>query len=213
MAEQSASKSAGPAQWNDRVFSENAEVYASAPAAASPDARPVSPGEALSGKAAAVTAAATGAAGENTTSRRNTAANSVAASTASALGKITAAEYTHVSGSGISSSAVIGTAESSDGRLAIEMSDGSARVLLDPATPVIVISDENARLIDSSRTVTITFHVLPGGNVLLTGVEIVPASSLPLILQSEIKKQISAWRFAPDKNEGIARFEYSIIKK
>ena len=116
-------------------------------------------------------------------------------------------------GNGVSSSAKVNVEKKGDGSVAVSMTDGSSRILLDPKKPVIFISDENAALIDSSRTVTVSFKVLAGGNVPLSGIVISPSSLLPIQIQSEIRKQISQWRFKPASSDGQARFEYSIIKK
>ena len=94
-----------------------------------------------------------------------------------------------------------------------KLSDGSARVLLEPLKPVIIISEENGKRIDSSRQVVISFRILAAGNVPFSGITITPSSALPEEIQSEIKDQVSTWRFAPASSDGQAKFEYSIIKR
>ena len=133
-------------------------------------------------------------------------------STTAALGKIASATYVQSAGGGVTSSTSISSG-SKNGRVAIQMADGSARELLSPAKPSISISEKNAALIDSTRKVTIVFKVLAGGTVPLSSIEIRPASQLPLEIQTEIKQQISTWRFASDSYDGQATFEYSIIKE
>jgi hypothetical protein len=211
MAEQSSAQAEKPVEWDENMFNDGSAVSASS------DQRPQSVSEpvvkdALSGSAASAgsTAARTSSSSDTGTTASD---ESSLASTKNALGEIRSATYAQVSGNGVSSSASINTAEDSDGNTLIQMSDGSARVLLDPKEPSISISEKNSRLIDSSRSVTIVFKVLAAGNVPLSGIEIRPASSLPITIQSEIKTQISKWRFATDTTDGAARFEFTIVKK
>lgn len=208
LAEQSGS--AKSAQWDDSVFGDDtAAVSSSSTTNSTAVNKGVSGTSALSGTAASA-ALDTGKAVAKTDSAVKTAATSA---TQNALGKIAAATYTMSAGNGVSSSAKVNVEKKGDGSVAVSMTDGSSRILLDPKKPVIFISDENAALIDSSRTVTVSFKVLAGGNVPLSGIVISPSSLLPIQIQSEIRKQISQWRFKPASSDGQARFEYSIIKK
>ena len=208
LAEQSGS--AKSAQWDDSVFGDDtAAVSSSSTTNSTAVNKGVSGTSALSGTAASA-ALDTGKAVAKTDSAVKTAATSA---TQNALGKIAAATYTMSAGNGVSSSAKVNVEKKGDGSVAVSMTDGSSRILLDPKKPVIFISEENAALIDSSRTVTVSFKVLAGGNVPLSGIVISPSSLLPIQIQSEIRKQISQWRFKPASSDGQARFEYSIIKK
>lgn len=208
LAEQSGS--AKSAQWDDSVFGDDtAAVSSSSTTNSTAVNKGVSGTSALSGTAASA-ALDTGKAVAKTDSAVKTAATSA---TQNALGKIAAATYTMSAGNGVSSSAKVNVEKKGDGSVAVSMTDGSSRILLDPKKPVIFISDENAALIDSSRTVTVSFKVLAGGNVPLSGIVISPSSLLPIQIQSEIREQISQWRFKQASSDGQARFEYSIIKK
>lgn len=208
LAEQSGS--AKSAQWDDSVFGDDtAAVSSSSTTNSTAVNKGVSGTSALSGTAASA-ALDTGKAVAKTDSAVKTAATSA---TQNALGKIAAATYTMSAGNGVSSSAKVNVEKKGDGSVAVSMTDGSSRILLDPKKPVIFISEENAALIDSSRTVTVSFKVLAGGNVPLSGIVISPSSLLPIQIQSEIREQISQWRFKPASSDGQARFEYSIIKK
>ena len=200
------SGSAKSAQWDDSVFGDDtAAVSSSSTTNSTAVNKGVYGTSALSGTAASA-ALDTGKAVAKTDSAVKTAATSA---TQNALGKIAAATYTMSAGNGVSSSAK----ENGDGSVSVSMTDGSSRILLDPKKPVIFISEENAALIDSSRTVTVSFKVLSGGNVPFSGIVISPSSLLPIQIQSEIREQISQWRFKPASSDGQARFEYSIIKK
>ena len=208
LAEQSGS--AKSAQWDDSVFGDDtAAVSSSSTTNSTAVNKGVSGTSALSGTAASA-ALDTGKAVAKTDSAVKTTATSA---TQNALGKIAAATYTMSAGNGVSSSAKVNVEKNGDGSVAVSMTDGSSRILLDPKKPVIFISEENAALIDSSRTVTVSFKVLAGGNVPLSGIVISPSSLLPIQIQSEIREQISQWRFKPASSDGQARFEYSIIKK
>ena len=208
LAEQSGS--AKSAQWDDSVFGDDtAAVSSSSTTNSTAVNKGVSGTSALSGTAASA-ALDTGKAVAKTDSAVKTAATSA---TQNALGKIAAATYTMSAGNGVSSSARVNVEKNGDGSVAVSMTDGSSRILLDPKKPVIFISEENAALIDSSRTVTVSFKVLAGGNVPLSGIVISPSSLLPMNIQFEIREQISQWRFKPASSDGQARFEYSIIKK
>ena len=204
------SGSAKSAQWDDSVFGDDTAAVSSSNTTNSTAVnKGVYGTSALSGTAASA-ALDTGKAVAKTDSAVKTAATSA---TQNALGKIAAATYTMSAGNGVSSSAKVNVEKNGDGSVAVSMTDGSSRILLDPKKPVIFISEENAALIDSSRTVTVSFKVLAGGNVPLSGIVISPSSLLPIQIQSEIREQISQWRFKPASSDGQERFEYSIIKK
>lgn len=166
---------------------------------------------ALSGSAAVAADSTSGSV--STTADRAEKPSSASSATSAMLSKISAAQYSTTIGNGLSSKSDVKVAQSTDGKLAIELSDGSARVLLEPLKPVIIISEENGKRIDSSRQVVISFRILAAGNVPFSGITITPSSALPEEIQSEIKDQVSTWRFAPASSDGQAKFEYSIIKR
>lgn len=166
---------------------------------------------ALSGSAAVAADSTSGSV--SATADRAEKPSSASSATSAMLSKISAAQYSTTIGNGLSSKSDVKVAQSTDGKLAIELSDGSARVLLEPLKPVIIISEENGKRIDSSRQVVISFRILAAGNVPFSGIIITPSSALPEEIQSEIKDQVSTWRFAPASSDGQAKFEYSIIKR
>ena len=166
---------------------------------------------ALSGSAAVAADSTSGSV--SATADRAEKPSSASSATSAMLSKISAAQYSKPIGNGLSSKSDVKVAQSTDGKLAIELSDGSARVLLEPLKPVIIISEENGKRIDSSRQVVISFRILAAGNVPFSGITITPSSALPEEIQSEIKDQVSTWRFAPASSDGQAKFEYSIIKR
>ena len=166
---------------------------------------------ALSGSAAVAADSTSGSV--SATADRAEKTSSASSATSAMLSKISAAQYSTTIGNGLSSKSDVKVAQSTDGKLAIELSDGSARVLLEPLKPVIIISEENGKRIDSSRQVVISFRILAAGNVPFSGITITPSSALPEEIQSEIKDQVSTWRFAPASSDGQAKFEYSIIKR
>lgn len=138
--------------------------------------------------------------------------NQVSSTTTSALGKIANAKYVGNSSSSVQSEVNI-SASSSNGKVTVQMTDGSRRALIDPAEPVITISEENAKLIDSKRSVVIEFTVVASGNVPFSNVRITPESILPAAIRMEIIDQISEWRFESADFNSIARFEYNIVKR
>lgn len=92
----------------------------------------------------------------------------------------------------------------------IKMSDGSARKLLNPKEPKIILSPEAEALIDSSKTVTIRLRVLATGTVSPNNISFTPSGLLPVQVQLEIKAIIARWQFEPAATDGQASFQYSI---
>jgi len=92
------------------------------------------------------------------------------------------------------------------------MTDGTSRTLINPKEPKITISAEDARTINGSPTVTITFTVLADGTVPESSVQIVPRSLLTENLVSNIAWQLSNWRFQPGEAKATASFEFTIKK-
>lgn len=154
----------------------------------------------------------------STTGKETKTNSSASGATTSALKNIEATEQTFdgntgAGGNGLSSVSKVMAARSNDGKLSLSLSDGSARVLLEPKEPKIHISEEHSHLIDNKRTVTIEFMILPSGNIPKSKITFKPAALIPAEIQSEISDQISKWRFAPADTEGGATFEYTIIKR
>ena len=137
---------------------------------------------ALSGSAAVAADSTSGSV--SATADRAEKPSSASSATSAMLSKISAAQYSTTIGNGLSSKSDVKVAQSTDGKLAIELSDGSARVLLEPLKPVIIISEENGKRIDSSRQVVISFRILAAGNVPFSGITITPSSALPEEIQS-----------------------------
>jgi|GEM_PF-1199452 len=138
--------------------------------------------------------------------------------TMSSLARIRSASYSSGSG-GVESQTVVSEAGGTGGQgsanqgIAMQMSDGATRRLLNPEKPVIKLSEEAAALIDTSKEVSVQFIVKAGGNVPLSGIEVTPAASLPAAVLQEIRTQVSFWRFEPGSGDNTARFAYRIIKK
>ena len=154
----------------------------------------------------------------STTGKETKTNSSASGATTSALKNIEATEQTFpgntgAGGNGLSSFSTVMAARSNDGKLSLSLSDGSARVLLEPKEPKIHISEEHSHLIDNKRTVTIEFTILPLGNIPKSKITFKPAALIPAEIQSEISDQISKWRFASADTEGVATFEYTIIKR
>lgn len=215
LAEQSNTKTSKSSEWNDSAFSNTAASVSSSSSASAqtPVTQKVSDEDALRGSAGTGGKNSSAVSGGNMAgSRKGVAGGSASSGRAHALGKIGSATYTYTAGNGVSSNSSIKSSKGA-GRVAIQMSDGSARALLDPAEPTIRISESNARLIDSTRKVTVTFTVLAAGNVPLSNIEITPAASLPPSVQLEIRSQIARWRFESSDTQGVATFEYTIVKK
>lgn len=99
------------------------------------------------------------------------------------------------------------------GEINVKTQDGKPRRLLDPAKPVLTISKQNEKLIDSSRKLNVEFTVLPDGNVLPSSIRFSPAALLPPQIQTELSAQLVRWRFEPGFGNGQASFIYSINKR
>ena len=193
--------------WDSMDWSENSSSNSTSSVS---NAKAVNNDSALSGTAATKTNAS---GGVSTNNQKVSAGLNATSSTSSSLSSIANQKYSMSAANGITSQVSAGISANSDGKLSLAMTDGSSRILLDPKKPYIEISDENAKLIDSTRNVVITFRILAAGNVPLNEIIITPSSALPVRVQSEIKEQISKWRFAAASSDGQARFDYSIIKK
>jgi len=115
--------------------------------------------------------------------------------------------------SNVSDAATVQVATGSNEKGTVKMQNGMSRMLLYPAEPNIIISDENARLIENTVTVKITFTVLESGNVPSAEISITPASLLPSAVRNEIVSQLSKWRFELADYVASATLELTIVKK
>lgn len=138
----------------------------------------------------------------------------VSDSTSSALNNIVNTKPSNFSSStnGTKSISSLNTSKDSTGKVSIQMSDGSARLLLEPSSPSIHLSELAAAAIDGNRSVKISFRVVESGNVPRGDIVITPESVLPLVVRQEIIDQLSKWRFEASSNIAKASFEYTIKK-
>lgn len=142
--------------------------------------------------------------------------SAASSSTSSSLRKIASASvssYRQTLSDSFSAETTVSAIQNAEGRVEMKMNDGSSRILLDPKKPSIIISKENGTLIDSQRTVEISFRILSGGNVPFSAISFSPSAALPVAIQSEIKEQISLWRFSPSSAESQAKFVLEIKKR
>ena len=132
--------------------------------------------------------------------------------TSSALSNIKNQTFDGNAVNGVESSTNVKATTSGSGKVQLLMSNGSNRALLEPASPVINLSEAAAMTIDGSRTVKIKFRVVESGNVPVTEITITPAAILTELVRSEIFEQISRWRFEAADYSAYAEFEYKIVK-
>ncbi len=138
----------------------------------------------------------------------------VSGSTAAALSAVTRSYESAGAGGSTRSTVKVGTVPSAGGNgESLVMTDGTARRLLEPREPRITLSESSERLIDASKDLTISFTVLPEGNVSPGSIRFSPAGLLQSEVQNDIRAQISLWRFEPWPNDGQAEFQYSIKKE
>ncbi|MCR4954160.1 MAG: hypothetical protein K6A43_08815 [Treponema sp.] len=126
------------------------------------------------------------------------------------LNNVKQSTYTSSLDNGSKSVSTVST-EKKDGKLAVAMSDGTTRVLLDPLSPSISLSSEAAATIDTDKNVKISFSVSASGNVI--DIKITPESILPEKVREEIRNQLKNWKFESSSSSASASFEYTIIKK
>lgn len=138
---------------------------------------------------------------------------SVSSKTSTALSGIADAKFLGRAVNGVSSESTVKTKASASGNIAMEMSNGSSRALLRPATPTINLSAEAAATIDGSRSVKITFKVLEKGNVPRAEISIEPESPLHQLVRDEIRDQVSEWLFEAADYSAYASFTYKIVKQ
>ena len=204
--------SAETPQWNESLFASDSvqEVSSHESDNAAISSANFSGAEALSGTAGTSADDNSGAVAQVD---KPTLPNEASSATRDLLKQIAQATYTAPAIDGVVSSVSVNSATNSEGSVSIEMVDRSTRILLDPQKPYIILSEESASFIDSSRKVVIEFAVLPSGAVPFSRVDFIPSSLLPQTVQSEIREQISKWRFSTSSSEALARLEYSIKKQ
>lgn len=132
-------------------------------------------------------------------------------STSNALKNVMTAKTYSSNANGVSST-VVASSASVNGQVSVAMSDGSARVLIQPKELNIRLSDRAAASIDATKTVTISFTVTADGHVPVNSIKIYPASILGTIVQNEVTDQISKFLFSSANTEGTAKFDYTIKK-
>ncbi len=165
------------------------------------------PSSSLSGVAAATGAGDAGAAVSSTTGGRSQADGPTAETSDAIAGMVRTAPATGAAGSG-------GGGKVDSGRGAdMELAGGGTRLLLEPAEPVIRISEGSRRYIPGSLEVTISLTVSPEGLVLPGSIKITPESLIHPEVQGEIRAQIGKWRFQSAEGSGQVSFKYNIIKK
>lgn len=171
------------------------------------------PSSSLSGVAAATGAGDAGAAVSSTTDGHSQ-ADRPTVETSDAIASIAqAALATGGDGGGIRGGNLGKMDSSSSGGTDMELAGGGTRLLLEPAEPVIHISQENRRYIPGSLEVTISLAVSPEGLVLPGSIKITPESLIHPEVQGEIRAQIGKWRFQSAEGSGQVSFKYNIIKK
>lgn len=150
---------------------------------------------------------------ESVQKEKNAASKKTTSSTTSALAKISNTSFTGKTENGISGQTEVQTEADQNGHVKLKMSNGNTRALLEPAQPVINLSQNAAATIDGSRTVKIRFKVVESGNIPQNEIQITPASILTEIVKSEIIEQISRWRFEAADYVAFAEFDYKIVKQ
>lgn len=209
MAEQNSARKK-KVEFDESLFADDAEPVQTV--ASTTAKKAVVAKSSLSGSSASAASQSSSSSLASSSSSADQAELSASDSTKNALSGIRNTTYSSSVADGIKSRASISSAKSATGAVSIQMSDGSSRQLLYPKNPSIFISEENARLVDSTRNVEIRFVVQPDGSVPFGEIAIRPASLLPDPIQREIKKQISEWKFSEDPSgrKGIAAFDYTL---
>ncbi|MCQ2247747.1 MAG: hypothetical protein MJZ50_01935 [Treponema sp.] len=203
MAEMTAKK---PSQQNDYTQdyeSSEQEFKPEVSKSSTPSSTGLSGSAASSSKSADTSAASSSA--ENSPDR----SQSASSSTSQALAGIKDVVYFAKAGSTVGHTQITESSSSSSGELSMKMTDGSTRQLLNPKSPAIRISEENAKLIDTTRNVSIEFIVNPDGTVPYNSIEIVPAAALPSPIQQEIRNQLMNWLFSKG-GTNRAVFKYTL---
>lgn len=204
----------------DSLFAEQGTTTVSDSVAVQSESGSVPTGSVLEGNAAS----ASGKSGNSTrvsartdpVSESNSGNSAASGETTAALDRIRTVPFTGNSVSGdVSYTVNADTINYSGNRTGTELqtADGGSLLLLEPAVPEIIISPDNEQYIDANREVTIMFTVLPSGQVNSGTITIRPASLLHPLIESEIKVQISKWRFQTSSGYGQVSFKYNIIRR
>lgn len=169
-----------------------------------------------SGASSQSPSARSGASGSDASAETKRALAAIGDASASGAGSGDAAD----SDSGSRSSSAVGTAGSAGDTSRAKASgsgpvvfDGRPRRLVYPADPAIALPPHLARLIDSDRTVTVAFTVRADGSVPATLVSFTPTAALPAEVREYLRAEFARWRFEQDREDGHARFLYSIKMK
>ena len=209
MAEQRAAKTKPKKEFDWSQFDDAEETVSSSTGSAANAV--VNQVNALEGTAASASSSK-GTAQSQSSSSNKAYTGSTSSSTSSALNKIASTTYKGQAGNGVSVSATMNTAGSPDGKTSLAMNDGTARILLEPKSPVISLTPQAAATIDATREFKITFTVNADGRVPVNEI-IIPKSLVSPIVQQEIANQISRWRFQSASSAGTATFIYTIKKQ
>lgn len=209
MAEQRAAKTKPKKEFDWSQFDDAEETVSSNTGSAANAV--VQSVDALQGTAASASSSKGTAQSQSSSSNKAYTGNT-SSSTSSALNKIASTTYKGQAGNGVSVSATMNTAGSPDGKTSLAMNDGTARILLEPKSPVISLTPQAAATIDATREFKITFTVNADGRVPVNEI-IIPKSLVSPIVQQEIANQISRWRFQSASSAGTATFIYTIKKQ
>lgn len=153
----------------------------------------------------------TGATSQTTEKKETVTVSEATSSALSSIENVTLKTYTKSSGNNKSSSTMNSKA-SVDG-IQIQMEGGKLRTLMEPLTTAIPISEFAAETLQGDREVTITFSVIPNGNVPADGIKISPESILTPEIIDDIKKTMTTWRFERSDAVSTCSFKFTIIKK
>lgn len=130
--------------------------------------------------------------------------NSTSEGTASALSSIasSSASVNH------SSSPKTGSDTNTDRNFTFR--SGEARILLEPLSPTITISDENKNKLNSYN-IEVSFTIESNGTVLVNTITLLPSQN-PAISE-EVKNQVGKWRFSNGSGNANATFKWNIKLK
>lgn len=198
------------AQGDGRSYRSSSQAVAEDQRSSNPESVPSS---SLSGVAAATGAGDAGAAVSSRTDGRSQADGPTAETSDAIAGIAQAALSTGEAGGGAKGDRLGRMDSLPSGGTGLELAGGGTRLLLEPAQPVIHISQESRRYIPGSLEVTISLTVSPEGLVLPGSVKITPESLIHPQVQGEIRAQIGKWRFQSAEGSGQVSFKYNIIKK
>ena len=211
MAEQQKPKTTPKKAFDWSMFDEMEGNSSSSNAVAKNVPSPASNQSALSGSAASSSSQNSTAAASSSQNAKSASGQQASSATTNALASAASAKKYSLSSGDVSSVVTVSTF-SADSGISLQMTDGSSRMLLEPAEPKISLSGAASALIDSTKRLTISFTVTASGNVPVSGIKISP-DILPQIISMEIREQIARWRFQSAPSDGFARFDYTIQKR